>query len=60
VVYITGDTHGEFARFRHPLLKKATADDVLIVCGDFGFFWSDSRQEQKLRQKLAECLKMHK
>lgn len=53
MVYITGDTHGEFSRFRHPLLKKAGPDDVLIICGDFGFFWSDSKQEQKLRQKIA-------
>ncbi len=56
MVYITGDTHGDFARFRHPLLKKATADDMLIICGDFGFFWSDSRAEQKLRKKI-EALK---
>ncbi len=53
MVYITGDTHGDISRFRHRLLKKATSEDVLIVCGDFGFFWEDSKQEQKLRKKLA-------
>ena len=52
MVYITGDTHGDFTRFKNAMLKKADANDVLIVCGDFGFFWDDSKKEQKLREKL--------
>ena len=54
MVYVTGDTHGDFTRFRNPILKKADADDIVIVCGDFGFFWDDSKQEQKFRKKLSE------
>ena len=54
MVYVTGDTHGDFSRFRNSMLKKADANDILIVCGDFGFFWDDSKKEQKFRQKLTE------
>lgn len=54
MVYITGDTHGDFSRFQSPLLKKADANDYLIICGDFGFFWNDSKKEQKLRRKIEE------
>ena len=54
MVYITGDTHGDFTRFQSPILKKATAHDYLIVCGDFGFFWDDSKKEQKIRRKIEE------
>ena len=43
MVYVTGDTHCDFARFRNPMLKKADADD-----------WDDSKQEQKFRKKLSE------
>ena len=54
MVYVTGDTHGDFSRFQSSALRRATEEDVLIVCGDFGFFWDDSKQEQKLRKKLTE------
>lgn len=54
MVYVTGDTHGDFSRFKHPMLKKADANDIVIVCGDFGFFWDDSKKEQKLREKLLD------
>ena len=54
MVYVTGDTHGDLSRFQTPILKKAGADDVVIVCGDFGFLWDDSKQEQKLRKKLEQ------
>lgn len=38
MLYITGDTHGDWREFEqrmHPY--KLTADDILIVTGDFGF-----------------------
>ena len=53
MVYVTGDTHGDFSRFQSSVLKKAGADDYVIVCGDFGFFWDDSKKEQKYRRKLT-------
>lgn len=54
MVYVTGDTHGDFSRFQHPALRRANEEDVLIVCGDFGFFWDDSKAEQKLRRKITD------
>lgn len=54
MVYITGDTHGDLLRFQSPILKKATENDFVIVCGDFGFFWDDSKKEQKIRRKLQD------
>lgn len=36
MIYITGDIHGDFSRFKSPLLRKLKKNDALIVCGDFG------------------------
>ena len=55
MVYITGDTHGEKARFRHfPNEAEWTAHDVLIVCGDFGFLFADNLAERRFLDKLEE------
>ncbi|MBQ6543956.1 MAG: metallophosphoesterase, partial [Clostridia bacterium] len=53
MVYVTGDMHGDISRFNDPALKQLKKGDVLIVCGDFGFIWDNSRQEQKNLKKLA-------
>ena len=46
MIYITGDTHGERARLQPaPGKDDWTADDVLIVCGDFGFIFDDNAEE---------------
>lgn len=47
MIYITGDTHGEIKRFKSRAAKKLTKDDILIVCGDFGFLWDESEEEAK-------------
>ena len=47
MVYVTGDLHGEYSRFRKTGIKKLKKGDTLIVCGDFGFVWDGSRREQK-------------
>lgn len=42
MIYITGDTHADIARFSEaatPGESKWTAADTLIICGDFGFIW---------------------
>lgn len=47
MIYITGDTHGEISRFSPeyiPNEDKFTEDDILIVCGDFGFVFYDENQ----------------
>lgn len=48
MIFITGDTHGEFTRFStdiFPEQKQMTKDDYVIVCGDFGI-WQDTPQER--------------
>ena len=54
MVYITGDIHGDFSRFTSPAAKRLKAGIFLAVCGDFGFFWDDSKQERRLRDKLEK------
>lgn len=54
MVYITGDMHGEEKRFSSRRLKRLSADDVLIVCGDFGFIWNGSEQEKKFLDEIGE------
>lgn len=46
--------HGEYKRFEDRKLKKLTEDDTLIICGDFGFVWDNSPEEQKTLRKIGE------
>lgn len=49
-VFITGDTHGNFTRFKpnvYPVLDHLTKDDYVIICGDFGGVWDDSPFERR-------------
>lgn len=42
MIYITGDTHGDFRRFSttaFPEQSQMTKDDLVIICGDFGGVW---------------------
>lgn len=42
MIYVTGDCHGEFERFKtriFPEQKNMTKDDFVIICGDFGGVW---------------------
>ena len=42
MIYITGDTHGDFKRFSKKALSKRltlTEEDCIIVCGDLGLCW---------------------
>ena len=48
MIFITGDTHGDFRRFNtdiFPEQKQMTKDDYVIVCGDFGI-WNDTPEER--------------
>lgn len=53
MIYITGDIHGDYARFKSPMLCKLGKNDALIICGDFGFIWDGSKKEQKILKKLG-------
>ncbi|MCQ2487477.1 MAG: metallophosphoesterase [Clostridia bacterium] len=54
MVYVTGDLHGDFDRFKTSSMKKLGKGDTLIVCGDFGFLWDGSAAETKVLEKLAK------
>ena len=47
MVYITGDTHGDYSRFTSSAARRLKKGDTLIVCGDFGFVWDGSEKEKK-------------
>ena len=54
MIYITGDIHADFSRFKDPMLKKLKKQDALIICGDFGFIWDGSQKEKKLLKKIGK------
>lgn len=54
MIYITGDMHGDKTRFK--LIEKAgiRKNDTLIICGDFGFVWDNSKEEQKILKWIGK------
>ncbi|MCD8006944.1 MAG: hypothetical protein LUF29_08285 [Oscillospiraceae bacterium] len=49
MIYITGDTHGEQARFLNKdlLPGELSSGDYLIICGDFGYIFMNDDSEKK-------------
>ena len=51
-VFITGDTHGDFRRFRPEVFyeqETLTKEDIVLIAGDFGGVWfGDTRDDEKL------------
>lgn len=57
IIDITGDTHGEHVRFiKVQEERKWIADDILIICGDFGYLFADDLYEHKFLDKLEKQL----
>lgn len=57
MIYITGDTHGDFRRFSNnifPEQQKMTKDDHVIICGDFGGVWD--KEESKSEKYWLDWL----
>ena len=54
MIYVTGDLHGDPARIQDRAVRRLKKGDILLVCGDFGFVWDDSPEEQKLRRKIGK------
>ena len=52
MVLVTGDCHGNFARFEQKHFSEQanmTKDDTVIIAGDFGGVWfGDSRDDETL------------
>lgn len=54
LIYVTGDTHGDLRRFQERAVRRLKRQDTLIVLGDFGFLWDDSKEEQKALKWLTK------
>ena len=54
MVYVTGDFHGDFNRFSSKEMKPLKKSDTLLICGDFGFLWDNSKEEQKIIKKISK------
>ena len=54
MIYITGDTHGDINIFNERRLGHLKKGDSLIITGDFGFIWDNSKEEIKSLKKLAK------
>ena len=49
MVFITGDCHADFKKFNmenFPQQREMSRDDVVLICGDFGGVWKDSKEER--------------
>lgn len=49
MIYATGDTHGNFQRFGmkfFPEQRSMARSDYMIICGDFGGLWDNSKKEK--------------
>ena len=54
MLYVTGDTHGDYERFTSSALKKLKKGDTLFICGDFGFIWDGAKNEEKMLKKIGK------
>ncbi len=55
MIYITGDTHGDYDDFMFRLKQtNITSGDTVIVCGDFGFVWNTAYEKNVLNWLSTE------
>lgn len=54
MIYVTGDIHGDYDALSERQLNKLKKGDKLIVTGDFGFIWDNSKNELNNLKKLAK------
>lgn len=53
-MFVTGDTHGERARFTYFFNRLFRAGDVLFICGDFGYIFDDNESERAFLDEIAQ------
>lgn len=54
MICVTGDTHGELIRFSDKKIHSMKKGDTLLICGDFGFLWDDTKKERKTLKSLEK------
>ena len=52
MTYITGDTHGYPRRLK--AISAYDDADAIIVCGDFGFLFDGSKEEERTLKNSTE------
>jgi hypothetical protein len=53
MLLLTGDIHGELSRIMDIDDFGMTKDDVLLVCGDFGFIWSNEEVAKNYLRQIS-------
>jgi len=57
MIYITGDTHGDFRRiFDFCMRFETSADDIMIILGDAGINFSGGFKDQAKKDYIATML----
>lgn len=54
MIYVTGDVHGDIKDLESRDIKRIKKGDTLIITGDFGFIWNNSKEELKNLKKLSK------
>ena len=50
MIYITGDTHGDFTWIEHFCERfSPTRDDIMIILGDAGFNYYGGKRDQRAK-----------
>ena len=54
MIYITGDTHGEFGRFRcFCSIAKPALTDIMIILGDAGFNYAGNKHDEERKAYMS-------
>lgn len=54
MIYVTGDMHGDLERLYDREFRKLKKDDILLVCGDFGYIFDGSKTEKQVVNFFAK------
>ena len=55
MIYITGDTHGDFMRIkRFCKIYETSVDDIIIILGDAGINYYGGKRDRDLKKILSE------
>lgn len=59
MICITGDMHGDLSRFNDKKIKALKKNDILIICGDFGFLWDNTEKEKRILKAIGKKKILH-
>ena len=54
MIYITGDTHGDFSRIeRFCEQVQPSRDDIMIILGDAGFNYYGGKRDHRVKERMS-------